>query len=168
MDYYIADTHFDDENILIYSRPQFKSVKEMNELIIKNWIDTVKSDEDTVWHLGDVGNCEYLKDLPGKKIIILGNHDNEEEIRKTLPGAKIYDMPIIDRFLFLSHKPIEFLPKEIPYLNIHGHLHQYDYRMTDGLNWYKGNRYFNASCEKIGFKPISALDIMKKIGYKKT
>ena len=35
MIYYIADTHFSDPNILVYSRTQFKNVDEMNKLIIE-------------------------------------------------------------------------------------------------------------------------------------
>lgn len=164
MEYFIADTHFDDPNILIYSRQKFETLKEMNNLIIKNWNSTVEED-DTVYLLGDVGNVEYLKQLKGNIIIVLGNHDKEEAIKKVNPNIKIYDKPIIEGWMILSHEPISFLPKEAPYLNIHGHLHQFNYRAGSDLNWYNGNRYFNVSCEQIKFTPISKAEIINQIGY---
>lgn len=164
--YFISDTHFDDKNILIYSRPEFKNIKEMNKKIIENW-NSIITNEDIVYHLGDVGNYELLKQLKGKIIVILGNHDNAEKFSEAVPDIKFYDKPIIEKFMFLSHEPISFLPKEIPYLNIHGHTHQFDYRAGTSLNWYDGNRYFNVSCEKIGYKPISIEEIIKIIGYEK-
>ena len=86
--------------------------------------------------------------------------------KKEYHNLKIYDKPIINKWMFLSHEPILFLPKELPYLNIHGHLHQFDYRNGTSMNWYNGNRYYNVSCEKINYTPISIQDIIKNIGYK--
>lgn len=163
--FYIADTHFGDKNILIYSRSHFKNIEEMNNIIINNWNNIVKK-EDTVYLLGDVGDYEYLKLLNGNIIIVLGNHDNEDKLREVCPNIKIYDKPIIDKWMFLSHEPISFLGPQIPYLNIHGHLHQFNYRLTDSLNWYEGNRYFNVSCEQIGYTPIPRNKIIELIGYK--
>lgn len=164
MIYFIADTHFDDPNILIYSRQQFKTVQENNDLIIKNWNNVVKED-DIVYHLGDFGNYDYIDKLNGDIRIIKGNHDDEEMFRKKYPHIKFYDKPILDGWMILSHEPISFLPKEAPYLNIHGHLHQFDYRAGTSLNWYEGNRYFNVSCEKINYTPISVKEIIDIIGY---
>lgn len=164
MVYFIADMHFDDLNILVYSRQQFKNIKIMNDLIVKNWNEVI-TDEDIVYILGDIGNLEYLEKLNGKKIIITGNHDNADEICRKYPDIKIYDKPIIEKWMILSHEPMMFLPKEAPYLNIHGHLHQFDYRCGNSLNWYEGNRHFNVSCEKINYTPISLDDIIKLIGY---
>lgn len=164
MEYFIADMHFSDPNILIYSRPQFNTLNEMNELIVKNWNETV-SDVDTVYILGDIGDLEYLNQLNGNKIIITGNHDNYDNITKKYPNIKVYDKPIIEKWMILSHEPISFIPKEAPFLNIHGHLHQFDYRVGTSMNWYDGNRYFNVSCEKINFTPISKEEIIKQIEY---
>jgi calcineurin-like phosphoesterase family protein len=162
--FFISDTHFDDKNILIYSRPEFSSLEEMNKKIVENWNKTIK-ENDIVYLLGDIGNYEYLKQLNGKIIVVLGNHDNYDKLVKVMPNIKIYDRPIIEKYMFLSHEPISFLSKEIPYLNIHGHTHQFDYRMGTSMNWYDGNRYFNVSCEKINYTPISLDEIIKIIGY---
>ena len=163
--FFISDTHFNDRNILIYARQQFKSLEEMNELIISNWNSVVK-ERDIVYHLGDFGDYSFLDRLNGEIIIIKGNHDDEEKLKAVRPDIKFYDKPIVDGWMFLSHEPIVFLGPQVPYLNIHGHLHQFDYRMTDSLNWYDGNRYFNVSCEKINYTPINVMDIIDLIGYK--
>ena len=165
MIYFIADTHFDDANIKMYCRPEFCSVEEMNSCIIKNWNDTV-TDEDVVDHLGDIGRISFLSELKGEIRVIKGNHDDEMAFREAYPNMRFYDKPIIDGFMILSHEPISFIPKEAPFLNIHGHLHQFEYRCGNSLDWYEGNRYFSVSCELIGYKPISLDEIIQKIGYK--
>ena len=54
---------------------------------------------------------------------------------------------------WLSHAPIH--PEELrDRINIHGHVH---YKNIDDA------RYFNVSCENIGFKPISLENIRLKV-----
>ena len=163
--YFISDTHFSDPNVIMTSRTQFKLEDEMNDLIIKNWNSVIK-DDDIVYHLGDVGDYKFLKELKGDIRLVLGNHDVYENIRKEYPDMKIYDKPILDKYYFLSHAPIGFIPSDCPFLNIHGHLHNYNYSLGYAKTWYEGNRYFNVSCEQINYTPISEVEIMRKLGYK--
>ena len=80
MKYFIADTHFNHENIIRYCNRPFENSNEMNEYIINKW-NSVVNENDVVYHLGDVGfgNTEELKQLVGRlngtKILIRGNHD---------------------------------------------------------------------------------------------
>lgn len=66
----ISDTHFDDTEVeaKALDRPDSEDlVKYINSKVGKN---------DTLIHLGDVGNIEFIKQLKGaKKILICGNHD---------------------------------------------------------------------------------------------
>ena len=62
--YFIADTHFNHENIIEYCNRPFKNAKEMSEYIITKW-NSVVTQKDIVYHLGDVGfeTTEELKEL---------------------------------------------------------------------------------------------------------
>lgn len=53
MKYFIADMHFNHENIIRYCNRPFENSNEMNEYIIK-W-NSVVTENDIVYHLGDVG-----------------------------------------------------------------------------------------------------------------
>lgn len=168
MQFFIADTHFDDPNTFMYSRSgMFRDITEMNKTIVDNWNKTV-SKNDEIFLLGDIGNYDYLNYLHGKIIIILGNHDNEKELKDCCPDIKYYDRPIFEKWMILSHEPIVYLGPQTPYLNIHGHTHNFSYtsREANGnLDWYSGNRYFNVSCEAVGFKPVSFEEIREAIRY---
>ena len=80
----ISDTHFGHENIIQYCNRPFKTVEEMDNVLIKNWNETV-SNKDVVVHLGDFALCskkmarEICSQLNGKKILIKGNHDQQPD-----------------------------------------------------------------------------------------
>ena len=91
--WFISDTHFNHSNFLKFTdadgkliRP-FDTIEQMNELIMGNWADTVKPG-DIIYHLGDVyfGSHDeagkMLRKLPGRKRLIVGNHDDIKEIVK--------------------------------------------------------------------------------------
>lgn len=88
--YFISDTHFCHKNIIkFYRHPYFSNVTQMNDAIIQQWNATVKSQNDVVYHLGDVAFYkkskpeilqEILPNLKGRKILILGNHDDPSHL----------------------------------------------------------------------------------------
>ena len=82
--YFTADTHFGHDNIIKYCKRPFHCAAEMDETIFANWTALVRP-EDTVYHLGDVAfgseeavarAVERIKRLPGRKLLIPGNHDH--------------------------------------------------------------------------------------------
>ena len=164
MDYFLADLHNMDENIMTYEHRPFKSPVEMRETLISNWNSAVNS-VDTVYLLGDIGKTEILSRLNGQLIIVSGNHDDPEQIKKDFPEIEINVHPIMVGGLWLSHEPIGFMPPECPYLNIHGHLHRFNYGLTK-RRWSDGNRYFCVSAEQVGYTPISIEQIAEKLEYK--
>ena len=118
-----ADHHFHHKNIIEYCGRPFKTVEEMDRVMMEKWNNKVSKD-DLVIHLGDfaLGTKEKIKEtrekLNGTIILIKGNHD-----RVTNGFIIVEDYMRIGN-LFFSHRPI---PKnEIPKgcINIHGHIHE--------------------------------------------
>lgn len=163
MRYFISDLHIDDSNILVYEHRPFSSLEEMKETIIRNW-NAVVNETDEVYLLGDIGDISVLKHLKGYITVVCGNHDSISQIRKAYPTIEVSSYPIMVDNMWLSHEPIGYMPPEIPYINIHGHLHRFDYGMI-GRTWNDGNRYFNVSVEKIDYTPISFDEIKERIKY---
>lgn len=167
--FFIGDTHFGHKNIINFSatkayRP-FDSIEAHDAELIKRW-NSVVTDKDTVYHLGDVcfgarnlGICGLLN---GNKKLILGNHDlyNIDEYRKYF--TKIYGAHQFEN-LILTHIPVHTRQLETRFImNIHGHLHAnnvmlsrevgYDREVSfeEKRDW----RYYNVSCEQIKLTPV--------------
>ncbi|MCK9575773.1 MAG: hypothetical protein WC979_01945 [Candidatus Pacearchaeota archaeon] len=156
MIYFTSDTHFGDDRLNLYGRDLVcKTSEEMDNLIIDNW-NSIVTDDDTVYHLGDVAmNEESLKQvlkLNGKKILIKGNYDDKiadevllqyfSAVHKNLVvehGAK----SIPQKLLFLNHYPTK---ADDMMFNIVGHIH--------GL-WKVQRNTINVGCDAWHFKPIS-------------
>ena len=148
----ISDTHFNHKNIIRYCNRPFQTAEEMDAAMIKNWNETV-SNKDVVLHLGDfgLGNKDYIADivsrLNGKKILILGNHDNwSEQTYRNMGFHTVSRFPIVyNDFFLLSHAPL-ILSDTTPYFNYYGHVHA-DPRYTSTST---------SEClcvERIGYRP---------------
>ena len=117
MDYFTSDLHFNHDKPFIFKERGFETVKEMNEAIINNFNKKI-GPEDSLYILGDVviGDVEdgigYLSRLPGKKYIIIGNHDSEAKVEmyNTVPSVTVlgygYNYKYSEKKkFFLSHYP---------------------------------------------------------------
>jgi len=149
----ISDTHFNHANIIRYCNRPFSSTEEMDKTMIKNWNETV-SNKDIVIHLGDfgLGNKEYIasiiSQLNGKKILIMGNHDNwTESFYREAGFHTVSRFPIVyDGFYIMSHAPL-VLSETTPYFNCYGHIHN-DNRYIDNAT----SKCF--SVERTGYRPV--------------
>jgi calcineurin-like phosphoesterase family protein len=120
----ISDTHFNHDKIATYcDRPP-----DFTERIIKRWNEVVTY-EDTVIHLGDVaiGNRRtvdsILAVLPGRKILVRGNHDRQHSNTWWMEhGFDFACDGMKFRNCWLTHEPSTSLADGCE-LNIHGHLH---------------------------------------------
>lgn len=151
--YIVSDTHFDDIDreymgYTISSQEQFDIIKKR---VHKN---------DTLIHLGDVGNPRYLLNLRCYKVLIKGNHD---VTGKTIPHLatdydhwtwdsffhEVYNGPLmISPKILLSHEPIN-----IPWaINIHGHDHS-------GAS---SNTSINLAPPHAGYEPYNLKEEIKK------
>lgn len=112
--WFTSDTHFGSERTLNLSKRPFKSVVEMNETIINNWNSVVDKD-DIVYHLGDFGDYDYVKELNGNIILICGNYEmkdiKEYKINlgfiQHLLDLGFYDV-LIDGIEFISYHSVWF------------------------------------------------------------
>lgn len=110
----ISDTHFDDSDCK-YMDPDWPDPQDHINKIKKKVHKT-----DTLIHLGDVGNPEWLNQIKAYKVLIMGNHD--ETATKFRPYFdEIYTGPLfIAEKILLSHEPII---NGSMWFNIHGHDH---------------------------------------------
>ena len=121
--YLVSDTHFKDLDrkfmgYFISSEDQWYII---NDTCHKN---------DTLIHLGDVGDLSYIKKLKCHKVLIMGNHDQSIEKMKQV-FDEVYPGPLwISQKLVLSHEPIDiqswsWIEGEGTNIvfNIHGHDH---------------------------------------------
>ena len=124
--WYSADAHFYHTNILKYCNRPFKSVKHMNDEIVRRWNSVVEPD-DTVFYLGDVGYWindsitskvkEIYDTLNGNKILVSGNHDHKTNgIASPIQNM---DIEINGWLIHCSH-----VPNPIYKMNFSGHVHE--------------------------------------------
>jgi calcineurin-like phosphoesterase family protein len=130
MIYFTSDLHLGHANIIkLCSRP-FADVDEMNAALIANWNDRVTGG-DTVYIGGDLmfrTTTEpelFLKQLKGKKHLIIGNHDGtwmeKVKLSKYFQSVEnLKDFSDGKRKITLCHYPMMSFAGSY---HIHGHIH---------------------------------------------
>lgn len=133
-----SDLHLGHDKEFIWKARGFKSVDEMNRIIIENLVNNVQP-EDDLYILGDLilGNIEegkkLLRRIPGKVHVILGNHDSAAKIEfyKSLGWDCQWSLmtKINGYTVLLSHWPtktsnFDLKPLKREVINFHGHTHQ--------------------------------------------
>jgi calcineurin-like phosphoesterase family protein len=145
--WFYSDPHFADKDMLTVRKNYIgdeKQVKSINSKIGKN---------DTLVILGDVGDPEFLKQLRGYKILILGNHDKGASVYIPYVDEVYEGMLTISNKIILSHEPVD-----VPFMyNIHGH---------DHVNHNKDNLHLNVCAEIINYTPISLSQLIKAGTFK--
>ena len=159
--FFIADTHFTEENIIKYENRPFPSVQDMNERLIENWNARIR-EEDMVYVLGDFGASlqerEILSQLNGIKYLVKGNHDTaENEYYRRAGFQEVYDHPILlESFWILSHEPL-YVNENMPYANLFGHVH------NSPLFKDYSKQHYCVSVERTDYAPISFEEIKRCI-----
>jgi len=161
MIYFIADTHFSDEDIMRYENRPFDDIVKMNEELLSRW-NGIVSKEDEVYVLGDFGadgqEAFILNQLNGKKFLVKGNHDvKSNQYYRDSGFEEVYDHPIIIKdFWILSHEPL-YVNRNMPYANLFGHVHDSPIIKT------YSKQHYCVSVERINYTPISFDDIVSVI-----
>lgn len=171
MNFYFSDSHLGHENIIRLSKRPFKSVEEMDETIIKNW-NSVVTDDDDVYIVGDFSYksgknpVEYLKQLKGKKHLVIGNHDSR--ILKD-PAARKMFVDIKDRYdindngtrIILDHYPlVEWNGFFRGALHFYGHIHNNVENATYKIISEIPNAY-NVGADILDFTPRTAKQVIE-------
>ena len=159
--WFISDTHFDHANIIGFCARPFFDVNEMNEILVSNWNNTIKKD-DQVYFLGDMAFGRgsrsknfWLPHLNGKIEFILG--DNDKETDNTIPSKKLEYKG--HKFL-LIHEPHKRASDWDGWI-IHGHTHNNDVANYPLISHKKMT--INVSVELIKYRPISFDEIIDLI-----
>lgn len=127
---YISDLHIGHENVIKHDGRPFRDCAEMSKEIIRRWNSAVSYD-DSVYILGDFAwknaeGLEVLQQLPGRKFLILGNHDKPtEEMRAYFEWIKYYAV-IEDNGVqvVLCHYPIAHWYNQYRgTVHLYGHIH---------------------------------------------
>ena len=156
-----SDLHLHHRNIIRYCRRPFASREEMDEALIGAWRETV-APADTVVCVGDVAlqgsvgqrRRQRLAEMPGRKLLVLGNHDfdhkgrpgetasDERWMTLVIPGAPL---------LVLTHFPLGRVPADA--VNVHGHSHNNGALRT--------GPYVNVCVEHTGYRPLALADVRR-------
>jgi calcineurin-like phosphoesterase family protein len=127
----ISDTHFGHSNIQKHCRRP----ADVDAQMVANWQRLVEPD-DLVYHLGDFyftsgsGRTldEWVALLPGRKILVLGNHDSKTVSAYINAGFAFCCDEFVSGGILFTHTPRAYLPAGVQ-LNVHGHMHNsVDYR----------------------------------------
>ena len=177
MVYFISDTHFGHKGSLRWNdgqvRPGFQDLKEMEELMITNWNNTV-SENDTVFFLGDFAyKCSksrakvIFRKLNGVKHLIEGNHDLKiasklEHCWETISQIAQFDFITPEKGLkqeiIMCHYPmVTWRHKHQGAWHLHGHVH------GSMQNANMGTRRYDCSVEVNDYRPISLEQLTIKI-----
>ena len=137
MIWFCGDWHLCHDKDFIWKARGFNSVEEMNEAIVERHNARVTT-EDTVYVLGDcaLGNTtvaiEYIKQMNGHKVLIVGNHDTDQRIKTYIEEGIFEDIQFGARLkaskrtrFYLSHYPtiVNNFDDPVNVWNISAHTH---------------------------------------------
>lgn len=130
----ISDTHFGHLALLDHDltrKKRFSTIQAIDQYMIDNWVSLV-TDDDFIVHLGDVvfrskDECtQLIRSLPGKKILVRGNHDRGSSSMIDIGFMMVCEqitLKIAGKKILCQHRPhYDKLPADI-YGVFHGHIH---------------------------------------------
>jgi calcineurin-like phosphoesterase family protein len=170
MIYYTSDWHLGHVNILKMCHRPFDSIEEMNETIIQNYRNTV-TDKDDVYFLGDLvfkypdQPDKLWSSLPGRKHLIVGNHDKSlvstgaryfveitsyKKIKDDGRSAVLFHYPILEWDGFFRET-----------YHLYGHIHNNKDNETSKIIG-QMPRAFNVGVDDNNFRPVTLDELINK------
>jgi calcineurin-like phosphoesterase family protein len=164
VNFYTADPHFGHEAILRFENRPFSSIEEMDETMLANLKKALGS-RDTLYILGDFVWAKsheedrvrkLLRAIPGKKVLVTGNHDPHWVTHLPEWGAvhEMIEVKEDGQRLTLCHYPLITWPG-VRYgaLCAFGHVHG---------NWRGSRGCVNVGVDVFDFKPVTLFEIRKR------
>ena len=152
-----ADMHFGDENIICYCARPFSSIKDMEEKLISNW-NSVVDNRDIVYNIGDLAfwprkcsrdYCRVLKQLKGRHVLILGNHDKLYPFEYIKYGVEsVHTSLILRDKILLAHDPAIATVMPHNMIMLCGHLHELFSELK------RAKHVINAGCDLYDYTPV--------------
>lgn len=187
--WFISDLHLGHAKIVELASRPFASVEEMNAALIRNWQEVV-APEDDVWCLGDMvmgqlaENLPLLAQLPGKKHLVLGNHDRPSKLYHHKSEEKRMEWVCKYEQYFVSMQEeacleiagTEILLSHLPYNDPEFVDHSYEDRYSEYMPkdqglwlvhghvheaWKVKNRQINVGVDVWDFRPVPLSSIMQ-------
>ena len=129
--HFYSDPHFGHANIIQFANRPFKDLAEMNAALEANYASVVYDDDHVLW----TGDCAWggydlaalLKRLPGRKSLVIGNHDKSRRRMLELGFELVADELFFQmgpQFVEVRHYPPRHAaPPDDPK---HGHVYHRD------------------------------------------
>lgn len=171
--WFTSDLHFGHDREFIWGPRGFKSVEEMNDIILKNWLKTVESSDDIYvlgdLMLGDPTNIQLVNSLKGNIHIVRGNHDTDARMELYKQCWNVIEitegqyLKVNGQNFYLCHYPIntsnleksDNLKEHI--INLYGHTHQ-------KTNFYQGIPYmYHVGVDSHSCIPVSLEQVLADI-----
>lgn len=141
MIWFTSDFHFGHQNAIEYCNRPFLNAQRMDQAMIARYREVVSS-KDTVYILGDFtikgptyrGYLEFImQQLPGTKILILGNHDKFHPFTYVEVGFQSVHTSLLVEGFALAHDPaVSLVNRDLQWLC--GHIHTLFRRKENVLN----------------------------------
>ena len=167
---YTAELHFGHANVIKHDQRPFSNIDEMDRILIQNWNNRA-TNRDKIYIDGDLifkSDKEpewYLKQLNGKKYLIVGNHDNcILSNNKALSYFEDVDkmMYVKDngRHIQICHFPIaEWNGFFKEHYHIYAHIHN---NTNDVYNFMKKyEKALNAGCMINNYMPVTLDELIE-------
>lgn len=165
MDWFTSDLHLGHTNIIEYCNRPFKSIKEMDDSIIKNINETVDED-DTLFVIGDfcMKKSTEASDAPQKAfdyyrnqikckniVFVFGNHDHNNG---TCSKIRSVVLELSGYCIYLTHNP-KFACDKFKF-NFCGHHHG---KFGKFINLKKSSVIVDLSVDNWNFRPVNINEV---------
>lgn len=171
MNRYMSDHHLGHANIIKHCNRPFRSVEEMDEVILRNHNEVTETTDD-VYLGGDLmykcsDPLKYLKQMKGKKHLVIGNHDKwilkDRDIRRQFveidKTIRVYEGNVC---IELCHYPmVEWDGYFQGVLHFYGHIHNNDKNVANKIMKTIKNAY-SIGADDLGFTPRTFKEIVHK------